>query len=85
MLCLPRNLRMKVHKVLPATKSARGGSQSAEPATKSARGGSQSAAPATESAHGGSQSAAPATKSALQETSGNSNHDGGTIPPMIRE
>ena len=61
-----------------------GGSQSAVPATKSALGGSQSAVPATNSAHGGSQSAAPATKSALQETSENSNHNGGTIPTMIR-
>ena len=40
---------------------------------------SQSAVPATKSAHGGSQSAVPATKSALQETSENSNHNGGTI------
>ena len=59
-------------------------SQSAAPATKSAHGGSQSAAPATKSAHGGSQSAVPATESALQETSENSNRDGGTIPTMIR-
>ena len=69
----------------PATNSAHGGSQSAVPATNSAHGGSQSAAPATKSAHGGSQSAAPAKKSALQETSENSNHNGGTIPTMIRE
>ena len=66
----------------PATKSAHGGSQSAAPATTSAHGGSQSAAPATKSAHGGSQSAVPATKSALQETSENSNPNGGTIPTM---
>ena len=67
---------------VPATKSAHGGSQSATPATKSAPGGSQSAAPATKSGHGGSQSAVPATKSALQETSENSNPNGGTIPTM---
>ena len=111
--------------VVPATKSAHGGSQSAVPATKSAlqessensnhNGGtdptmirpwrktirkpsfrgaspsrfgeawrSQSAVPATKSAHGGSQSAVPATKSALQESSENSNHNGGTDPTMIR-
>ena len=69
---------------MPATQSAHGGSQSAAPAAKSAHGGSQSAAPATKSAHGASQSAVPATKSALQETSENSNHNGGTIPTMIR-
>ena len=66
----------------PATKSARGGSQSAVPATKSAPRGSQSAAVP---AHGGSQSAVPATKSALQETSENSNRNGGTIPTMTRD
>ena len=54
------------------------------PATTSAHGGSQSAVPATTSAHGGSQSAVLATKSALQETSETSNHNGGTIPSMIR-
>ena len=36
----------------------------------------------TKSAHAGSQSAVPATKSALQETSENSNPNGGTIPTM---
>ena len=61
-------------------KSAPRGSQSVAPATKSAHGRSQSAAPATKSGHGGSQSAFPATKSALQETSENSNPNGGTIP-----
>ena len=70
---------------VPATKSAPRGAQSAAPATSSAHGGSQNAAPATESAHGGSQSAVPAAKSAFQETSENSNHNGGTIPSMIRE
>ena len=57
-------------------------SQTVAPATKSAHGRSQSAAPATKSGHGGSQSAMPATKSALQETSENSNPNGGTIPTM---
>ena len=47
------------------------------PATKSTHGAPQSAAPATKSAHGGSQSAVPATKSARQETSENSDHNGG--------
>ena len=69
---------------VPATNSAHGGSRSTAPATQSAHGGSHSAAPATNSAHGGSQSAVPATKSALQETNENSNHNGGTIPRMIR-
>ena len=74
-LCLPRILRMEVHKVLCP---AHGGSQSAAPATKTAHGASQSAAPATKCAHGGSQSAVPSTKSARQETSENSNRNGGT-------
>ena len=60
---------MEVHKVLAATKSAPRGSQSAVPATKSA--------------HGGSQSAVPATKSALQETSENSNRNGGEHDPGV--
>ena len=79
-LRLPRNLHMKVHKVLrlprnlhikrrcPADARAYirplGKQQSAVPATRSAHGGSQSTAPATKSAHEGSQRAAPATKSA---------------------
>ena len=85
MLCLPRNLQSahgRSQSAAPAAKSAPRGSQSVAPATKSAHGRSQSAAPATKSGHGGSQSAVPATKSALQETSENSNPNGGTIPTM---
>ena len=59
---------MEVHKVLRLPRNAPGGSQSAALATKSG--------------HGGSQSAVPATKSALQETSENSNPNGGAIPTM---
>ena len=78
MLHLPRNLHMEVHKVLRLPRNLH-----LENLHMDVR--SQSAAPATKSGHGGSQSALPATKSALQETSENSNPNGGAIPTMIRE
>ena len=62
-----------IHKLLRLPRNLR-----LEGAAKSARGGSHSVAPATKSARGGSQSAVPATTSARQETSENSNHNGGT-------
>ena len=91
-LCLPRHLHVKKQVKTLITMKGRTGDNRRnskcrtwrftppEPRANgpAAHGGSQSAAPATKSAHGGSQSAAPATTSARQETSENSNHNGGT-------
>ena len=65
-LCLPRNLHIKVHKVLRVPRNLHINCRCPADARACIRplGRQQSAAPATKSAYEGSQSAAPATKSA---------------------
>ena len=85
LLCLPRNLHMEVHKVLRLPRNLRMAVHKVLCRPRNLHMEVHKVPRLlrnhTKSACGGSQSAAPATKSALQETSENSNHNGGTIPP----
>ena len=81
---LLRNLRMEVHKALRLPGNLHMEVTKCCACHEICAWRFTTAAPATKSSHGGSQSAVPATKSALQETTENSNHNGGTIPSMIR-